>query len=87
MPRAKDIFEEWKVAHRSATMAEDAMLKKSFAYLDGTGPAPVPAEGARARRLRDTATDLLAIAMDRMAAEAGELRDAGPRPDSASRKR
>jgi hypothetical protein len=86
MPRAKDIFEEWKVAHRSATLAENAILKQSFAYLDGKGDPPDPAERERAQRLRGTATDLLSVAMERMAAEMKRQAPRGKPPAEAGQR-
>lgn len=69
-----NVFNEWRTADRQAHALEQALSLASLSALQGQGPAPVPEDRDKARKLRQTADDLFQIAMAEMAARAERFR-------------
>lgn len=66
MAEAGDLFQEWRAADRAAHALEQEVVRASMAALDGKGPAPSQEAHDKAHKLRETANDLFALAMEEM---------------------
>ena len=69
-PENSDLFQEWREADRAASAAEKAVLLDSLRANSGMGNSPAVYHLEKARRRREIANDLYAIALEQMAARA-----------------
>jgi hypothetical protein len=70
----ENLFKEWRAADRQAHLLEKALTQASLIALETRGEAPSPQQRDRARRLRQAADDLFALAMAEMKSQADRLR-------------
>jgi hypothetical protein len=74
MSGPSELFQEWRSADRAAHAVEQEVVRASMRALDGLGPAPLQEAHDRAHKLRQTANDLFALAMEEMRLRARSAR-------------
>ena len=60
------LFNEWRAVERAARALEQSLTRMWLLALDGAGDLPSPEQRAQAQQMRQSANDLLALAMSDM---------------------